>query len=540
MPERVGPYDLVRPIGSGGMGQVHLARHVGPEGFEKLIVLKTLRPDHAVDPRFVAMFLDEARLAARLLHPHVVQIFDFGEAGGIYYIAMEYVPGVDVASLRMELSRRGQPLPLALACRVVIDAASGLHYAHELKGPDGQPLGLVHRDVSPQNILVGYEGAVKVIDFGIAKAAGRLTQTRTGALKGKFAYMSPEQAAGEAIDRRSDVFALGVVFHELVTGTRLFERDTETETLRAVQDCAIPTASKLNPECPSAIDAVLAKALAKERDDRFATAQDFLNSVEGFVVESRSPASQSQLARFLQGIFPENQVRESTPSSVPDTVVSGKRSSAGTGFAPTTVSKASKRRKLGIGLAAALGIAAILAILMLRRGPTSGAAAPAANTRPTTATAQKVKLVIETRPRGAEVLLDGVLLGQTPIAQITDARPSARLAIRSPGFVEANEVIDLRSDFLLRRDLKPDRIDLLVDSKPQGATVRLGDQELGTTPIHWQVAPSEEPVRLTLSLRGYRDETVEVTLRAGATLPVVALRRQPGKTALPFAPDKQR
>jgi eukaryotic-like serine/threonine-protein kinase len=464
MAEHLGPYELVRLISKGGMGQVHLARHLGPESFEKLVVLKTLRPEHAVDPQFRAMFLDEARLAARLIHPNVIHIFDFGEVGDTYYIAMEYLPGVDAASLRLELARRRRSLPVAIACRIVIDAALGLHYAHELRGEDGKPLGLVHRDVSPQNILVGYEGAVKLIDFGIAKAAGRLTQTQTGVLKGKFAYMSPEQAAGETIDRRSDVFALGVVFHELLTGGRLFDRDTETEVLRAVQDGAIEPPSKLNPECPSALDAVLLKALARNRGDRYATAHELLSAVEAFLVENRIPASQAHLAAFLQEIFPEH--RDATPSNFPDTVIARNKEGDGT-VGPTTISVARRRRS---ALLAAIGTA-VVAIL------------------------------------GTATFL---MTKRTASRQLTDTQ--IHLTTGSPASLAPEPSSPLEAE---NPASPPAVVDIPIESEPPQATVIINGQVIGSTPTTWHVSPSEVPVSITFKLRGFRDKTVIEKPRAG-------------------------
>jgi serine/threonine protein kinase len=530
MPDRVGPYELVRPIGTGGMGQVFLARHVGPEGFEKLIVLKTLRPDHSVDSRFVAMFLDEARLAARLIHPHVVHIFDFGEAGGTYYLAMEYIPGVDVASLCGELRNLSRPLPLALACRIVIDTASGLHYAHDVRGSDGQPLGLVHRDVSPQNILVGYEGAVKVIDFGIAKAAGRLTQTRTGALKGKFAYMSPEQAAGKPIDRRSDIFALGVVFHELVTGKRLFERESETEVLRAVQDCAVGPPSKMSPEVPAAIDEVVMKALSKNRDARYATAHEMLTAVEAFVVENRLPASPAQLATFLRDIYPENVVREATPSSVPDTVASGRRDPPGASLAPTTVSGARRRRTAGMAIGMGLAVVVIggIATLALRKPQaTDPASASAVPHEPSpTQSPRMVKLNIQSAPTGVEVRINGVLLGQTPISKEIEAAAQADLELNGKGLESKREKVSLLSDFNGSFQLDPARVVIPISSNPRGASVTVDRKEIGKTPFDWSVAESETPVMMTFAFPGYVSESKPVTPRQGEIVDV-KLKKQP-------------
>src|SRR6185436_8888651 len=218
---KLGRYELIRRLAVGGMAEIYLARlpGVGLEGFEKLVVIKRILPQHALDPELLRMFLDEARLSATLTHPHVTEVYDFGTDGEAPFFAMEYVLG---SNLRELMKAHAAPLPLAQAVGIVAAAAAGLHYAHEKRGPGGEPLHIVHRDVSPSNVLVSYDGAVKVSDFGIAKWTLQRTQTQEGALKGKFAYMSPEQCRGKPLDARSDVFALGTILYELTTGVGPF------------------------------------------------------------------------------------------------------------------------------------------------------------------------------------------------------------------------------------------------------------------------------------------------------------------------------
>ncbi len=255
-----GRYELLRKIASGGMGQVYLARTSSSQGFEKLVVIKRILPHLVEDEEFLTMFLDEARLSARLNHPNLVQIFELGEANHSHYLAMEYVPGEDLRRLETAARKRRQLLPVGLVCRIIADAAAGLDYAHKVKDAQGKPLGLVHRDVSPQNILVGFDGGVKLIDFGVAKAAGRVQHTATGILKGKYPYMSPEQVEGRSIDLRSDLFALGIVFWEALTSQRLFKSESDLQTMRMISDCQIAAPRQLRPELPAALDALVMKA----------------------------------------------------------------------------------------------------------------------------------------------------------------------------------------------------------------------------------------------------------------------------------------
>ena len=246
----IGKYKLVRLIASGGMAEVYLARQAGAAGFEKLVCLKRILPHLARDRQFVEMFLNEARLAARLDHPNIVSIHDLGEANGNYFIAMEFIDGPSLRAVAKRAQERGERLPIAEVVKIVSMAAGGLHYAHDLAGPDGKPLGLVHRDISPDNVLVHRNGMAKVVDFGIAKAANSSGMTRTGTLKGKVAYMPPEQLRGDALDRRADVFALGVVLYEMLGGKRPWEGDSEVSLIGRIMTEDPQPLSVLRPEAP--------------------------------------------------------------------------------------------------------------------------------------------------------------------------------------------------------------------------------------------------------------------------------------------------
>ncbi len=305
MPSTLGKYQLLRKLAVGGMGEVWLARQQGPVGFEKLVVLKTLLGHLKEDQEFVNMFFDEARIAAALNHPNIAQIYDLGEAGGEYYIAMEYVHGLSLRDVLVKALEDGKEVPLALKCRVVADAAAALEFAHNAKTPSGAALRLIHRDVSPQNILLGFNGNVKLIDFGVAKAANKLTRTATGIIKGKYAYMSPEQAYGKELDARSDVFGLGIVFWEALVSDRLFKRDNETETLKAVVGAEIHAPSMLTRGVPKTLDAIVLKALEREREKRYQSAGELQRAVEQFLVKQRLPATPAHLAAFLKGLFPD-------------------------------------------------------------------------------------------------------------------------------------------------------------------------------------------------------------------------------------------
>ncbi len=265
----LGRYELLIPIASGGMASVWAARIKGPRGFQKIVAVKMMLTEIADDPDFEKMFLDEARTASRIKHPNVVEIVDLGEQEGVLYQVMEWVDG-EPLNLVIRDGRSRAGIPPRFCARIGADACAGLHAAHELTGADGKLVGLVHRDVTPGNVLVGYDGSVKVVDFGVAKSSANAQQTRVGQTKGKVPYMSPEQARGDAVDRRTDVFALGIVLYQLATGKHPFRGDTELATLRAICDkSAVRSPREIVPAVPEAIEAILLRALAKDREQRF-------------------------------------------------------------------------------------------------------------------------------------------------------------------------------------------------------------------------------------------------------------------------------
>ena len=272
------------------MAELYKAKRTGVEGFQKIVAIKKILPHLADDEEFIAMFADEAKLAAQLNHPNIIHIYDLGkiQAGG-YFIAMEYVDGRDLRGIQKSAHELGVPLPVPLAVYVASKVASALDYAHRRRDAEGHDLNIVHRDVSPQNILISYEGDIKLCDFGIAKAASKASQTQSGALKGKLQYMSPEQAWGKPIDRRSDLFSLGVVLHELLTGDRLFRGDTDIQVLEKVRNADLSPPSRRNPEVPRNLDNVVLRALAKDPDDRYANASDLLRDLDS-VLYSYTPA----------------------------------------------------------------------------------------------------------------------------------------------------------------------------------------------------------------------------------------------------------
>jgi serine/threonine protein kinase len=398
--QKVGRYQLVRRLAVGGMAEIYLARlpGVGLEGFEKLVVLKRILPQHALDPELLRMFLDEARLSATLTHPHVTEVHDVGTDGEAPFFAMEYVHG---QNLRQLTHAHGGPLPLPHAVGIVAAAAAGLHYAHEKRGPGGEPLNIVHRDVSPSNVLVSYDGAVKVSDFGIAKWAYQRTQTQEGALKGKFAYMSPEQCRGKALDARSDVFALGTILYEVTTGRSPFAAETDFEILnKIVSGTPEPPRLPDGGEYPPALAEIVMRALAREPGDRTPTAQALQIQLEAFAREGRLEVSTVALGAFMQKLFADElaawREAQRAGKSLADHLAEREaRRPKGEGdaaevrtatdaFAATRrVAPAVKRRRL-VAAAALLGLTVTGGLIATsgRKRPAAGPARPAAVAAP--------------------------------------------------------------------------------------------------------------------------------------------------------------
>ncbi len=299
----LGRYRVVDEIGIGGMASVHLARMDGPGGFQKWVAIKRIHPHLVEDQTFIHMFLDEARIAARISHSNVATVFDLGEHEDTYWIAMEYLHGEPLREVMRRTEELAAPMPPEIGCRVIADAAEGLHAAHELLGKNGEKLGLVHRDVTPHNLFVTYDGVTKVVDFGIAKFSSRMSSTRAGTLKGKLAYMSPEQVHGEGIDRRTDIFALGVVLWELTTGQRLFRMESDLDTLAKVQECNVPRPSSIVRGYPIDLEKIVMKALSKNRGERFKTAREFSRALQSLLMRRGLFVASDEVAAYMKQIF---------------------------------------------------------------------------------------------------------------------------------------------------------------------------------------------------------------------------------------------
>jgi serine/threonine-protein kinase len=311
-----GRYALTRKLSQGGMAEIYLARQSGIENFEKQVVVKIVLPQLSEDDSYEDMLLNEARMAARLNHPNVVQILDLGKLDGRFFIAMEYLEGENLLSIIQRSIRSGYALPVGFVCRVIADVLGGLDYAHSQVGPDGRSLGIIHRDISPPNVIVTYAGTTKLVDFGIAKATHSVSTevTSAGQFKGKLSYMSPEQVRRQPLDARTDVFSTGVLLWELVTRKRLFRRTGDLETVRAVLEHEVPPASSINPDCPPELDQIIARALQRPVHGRYPTARAMRKALEELIRQQAWPSDSLTTQRVMSDLFGD-QPRAATATS---------------------------------------------------------------------------------------------------------------------------------------------------------------------------------------------------------------------------------
>jgi hypothetical protein len=424
------------------MGEIYLARMTGEDGFERLVAVKVIHEHLTVQPQFVKMFIDEARLASRISHPNVAMTLDLGRAGASHFIAMEYVAGESLVALL----KRARP-PYTSCARIVSDAAAGLHAAHELRGTDGGLLNVVHRDVSPQNILLSYEGAVKVVDFGVARARGSLHST-SGELKGKFAYMAPEQIlAPETVDRRADIFALGVVLHECSTYRRLFRGETDTEKIGKVIKCEVPPPSTHFPDYPAALEAIVMKALAREPSARFQTAAELHEQLERYIVSSGEPVPASTIGRMMRQVFADRIAEKQEllercqhggeVEAVPDaSLVSGGSLVVGSKASFFTA----RPRRVAVGVAAGAlvlgGLVLLLFLLKSGEGERAIAAAPAV---------PEISISISAAPSTATIELDGKPVTNPYAARVPRGSGERVAVVSAPGHRPQRIVVPLAS-----------------------------------------------------------------------------------------------
>ncbi|MEO1171217.1 MAG: serine/threonine-protein kinase [Myxococcota bacterium] len=428
-----GRYRVLRRLAVGGMGELFLAKQQGIDvnGFERLIVLKSLLPNLTEDRVFVEQFLDEARVSACLNHPNIVAVYEVGEWQGHFLIALEYIDGTDLARVLQTFHSDRIELPSLVAAKLVRDTAAALHHAHVATGVDGRPLGIIHRDVSPSNLMVRRDGVVKVVDFGVAKAANRMSKTSTGMLKGKFSYMSPEQIEMADLDHRSDQFGLGVVFWELLTQERLFQGLSEFMTFDRILNQSIPKPSTVKPDVPPELESIAMRMLARYRDDRFTDCQAVVSALDAYLIESGQAPTERELATIVEPLLIE---------SPPPSIGNGAPDSEMVAYfhrdeAPPPTSSRRKRFMAGLGLAGAL---LLVALLVLFRG--WGPEPKAPPEPPPLAT-----YTVSTDPEGASILWDNQAMGDAPV--VIDGIPPGEhaLKVELDGFSTVVRDVDVRA-----------------------------------------------------------------------------------------------
>jgi eukaryotic-like serine/threonine-protein kinase len=307
MSESAQRYRVIDKLESGGMAEVFRAESQGLQGFRKQVAIKRVLPHLSEKKKFISMFLDEARLSAQLSHSNCVQVFDIGVGDQAYFIVMEFVDGANLKSIAESVKKRGHGFPIAAAAYIGHEICKGLSYAHELTDQNGEPLQLVHRDMSPPNVLVTKYGEVKIVDFGLAKATSQLEKSEPGVIKGKFAYLSPEAALGEDVDSRTDIFSVGIMLWELLASQRLFYGESDYQTVKNVQDAKIPPLSQINQKVPLELERIVNKALARDPGERYATAREFGQDLSTFMFNFAQPVSGYDIATIVQDTMRETQ-----------------------------------------------------------------------------------------------------------------------------------------------------------------------------------------------------------------------------------------
>ena len=583
----LGPYLLQRRLAKGGMAEIFLARKEGPEGFRRDLVVKRILPHLAEDPEFTAMFREEARIAARLSHPNVVHVYDFGEEAGTPYLVMELVRGVDLRALiqrARETARahlRGRSavgaLPAHHAAKILSFVCEGLAHAHGMTDGQGRPLGLVHRDVTPSNVLVSFDGAVKVVDFGVAKLqrTSKREVTRVGKVRGKYAYLSPEQSRGEPLDRRSDLFNVGILLFEALTGDTLFPHDDPREAKIAAASGRIPRPERLK-QLPRGLRGVVERCLAARRERRYPDALALRADLEKFLRRSE-PSDQVELGRYVSALFPDvvaedrrapraaGTVPLTTALPPPGTVelptpaVPEDAFDLASGFAPLgehggstdldpvplgaadlpgpassaeprrpshpterlpSVRPAPRRRWAALVVLALLAAGGLGAWLLWPSAPAPPPLAPPGPTPPpatvTPSAPPQAWLRVRTVPSGLDVSLDGEPRGPAPLRLRVEAG-AHRLAVRRGDEIVQESGIELAGgeEREVVLEAAAEWAELRIVSQPAGAEVRVGEERAGRTPLAFEVAPGEHEV--VLALEGHVEHRQTIEARAGAT-----------------------
>ena len=538
----VGAYTLLAKLATGGMAEIWLARQVGLRGFERLVVVKRIIESLSQDEAFVEMFLDEARIVVQLTHPNIVQVFDLGEHAGAYYIAMEYLAGENLVSVARAAAKAGAPLDPKASVKIAIAALEGLSHAHHRAGIDGKPLNVVHRDVSPHNIVLTWDGQVKLVDFGIARAANRATQTQGHQLKGKFAYMAPEQAKGDSeLDARVDVFAMGVVLWEMLTHRRLFSFDDQIRILKTlISDDPIEPPHERSPDVPLELSNIIMKALDRRLTTRFQSAHDFKVALEAWLQSVGGGPTTSELGQLMNKLF---KARIAERTQLIEKAARGEVSMSKVGEVmkpPTDRSMpsgtplqrgvdGSGNLKLGIAavgtLALVLMAGAVSWKVLMQRPPASmpDTVVEVIEAPPSKLVEKSSSIVVETEPAGAIITIDGKAAGTAPLTlfEIGPGEHAVEASLAGYSNVKRTVSASAEGDRLTvvltltkkeRAEVARGRLSLSTDPWTH---VSLNGRMLGDTPLIEVALPAGRH-RLKLSNEQAKiDVAIEVEVKAG-------------------------
>ncbi len=454
-PSRFGKYTLVERLGRGGMAEVWKAKILGPAGFQRTLVVKRILPHLVEDPHFVDMFMAEARLSARLNHVNIVQVYELGDVNGEFFLAMEYVRGRDLVSCMRALIPRGVPEP-GFGAYVMRETCRALAYAHALSDDNGRPLRLIHRDVSPSNVMLSFDGAVKLLDFGIAKALAETAEnkTQTGTLKGKFGYMSPEQVEGRPFDHRADIFAAGVMLHEILCGRRLFKGASDLQTIAMVREAKVEAPSLINPQVTPELDRICLRALTREAELRYQSCDEMANDLDQAVHPLKW--GPERLKQSLRDLFPDEPSNSASIRMVPDEPPPKSNLTSG---AQLRGSRSGRLWLYAAGVAVVIGGAALGVTLLGSKPapvPLPAPVAVAPPPPPAPAVSREVRVRVHTVPDGVDVFMDSEKesRGKTPLLLMVPRSEVARkLHLTAPGFTPATLDITPDSDVTVQHQL---------------------------------------------------------------------------------------
>ena len=557
LPRQFGKYTLLRRMAAGGMAEIFLALQRSAGGFEKLIVIKRILPAMNQDKAFIEMLLHEARVAASMSHPNIVQTFDVGQVDGTYFIAMEHIHGEDIRTIVRAMRKKNlSEFPLEHAIAITIGMCAGLAYAHERRDLEGRPLNLVHRDISPQNIVCTFSGDVKIVDFGVAKSSRQSGEdTKDGQLKGKVPYMSPEQAAGQNIDWRSDIFAVGVLLFELSTGKRLFKGASEFETLKLICDKDYPRPSEVKPGFPGALDRIIMKALEKDREKRYQSAREMQSDLESFVREERIPVSQISLTQWMQSLFEDKLAQQKEAlqdvKQLADIIAmqqgasyEGGTTSAGTS-ATGGITPAPKRSSAGLWLALFVVTGGAVGGFFYMQKQAADREAAALLSRPSAdVKAPEIKGSLDLKCGGEEgcaIWISGDLRKEVTPATITGLPVDADIQVKltHEGFETYRETVKLTEAAptkVIAAVMKKGSVTVILKVIPL-PNIWLDDKPVKGNPTTIEGLSADEEHKLVLQANGHVPKTIKFTAKQGETKTIQELlskldpNAKPGDTA---------